>query len=82
MLVFAVSAVSIPMLIDRYADFVTAMITSLRATVLNPKVMALWALLVVILTLAGFATVLFGLALTMPLLGHASWHAYRDLVDK
>jgi len=82
MLVFAVSAVSIPMLIDRDVDFVTAMITSLRATVLNPKVMALWAMLVVMLTLAGFATLLFGLALTMPLLGHASWHAYRDLVDK
>lgn len=79
-LVFAVSAVSIPMLIDRDVDFVSAMITSLRATALNPDVMLLWALLVVGLTLAGFATLLAGLALTMPLLGHASWHAYRDLV--
>ena len=81
-LVFAVSAVSIPMLIDRDVDFVTAMITSLRATVLNPDVMFLWAVLVVTLTLAGFATLLLGLVLTMPLLGHASWHAYQDLVEK
>ena len=81
-LVFAVSAVSIPVLIDRDVDFVTAMITSLRATVLNPDVMFLWAVLVVTLTLAGFATLLLGLVLTMPLLGHASWHAYQDLVEK
>lgn len=81
-LVFAVSAVSIPMLIDRDVDFVTAMITSLRATVLNPDVMFLWAVLVVALTLAGFATLLLGLVITMPLLGHASWHAYQDLVEK
>lgn len=81
LLVFAVSAVSIPMLIDRDVDFVTAMITSLRAVVLNLDVMLLWAALVVTLTLIGFATLLFGLVITMPLLGHASWHAYRDLVE-
>jgi uncharacterized membrane protein len=81
LLVFAVSAVSIPMLIDRDVDFVTAMMTSLRAVVLNLDVMLLWAALVVALTLIGFATLLFGLVITMPLLGHASWHAYRDLVE-
>lgn len=43
--------------------------------------MLLWAALVVTLTLIGFATLLFGLVITMPLLGHASWHAYRDLVE-
>lgn len=81
LLVFAVSAVSIPMLIDRDVDFVTAMITSMRAVVLNLDVMLLWAAWVVALTLIGFATLLFGLVITMPLLGHASWHAYRDLVE-
>lgn len=81
LLVFSISAVSIPMLIDRDVDFVTAMITSLRAVVLNLDVMLLWAALVVSLTLIGFATLLFGLVITMPLLGHASWHAYRDLVE-
>jgi uncharacterized membrane protein len=81
LLVFAVSAVSIPMLIDRDVDFVTAMITSLRAVVLNLDVMLLWAGWVVALSLIGFGTMLFGLVITMPLLGHASWHAYCDLVE-
>ncbi len=81
MLVFSVSAVSIPMLVDRDVDFVTAMITSLRAVLSNAKVMLLWATIVVALTMAGFATLLFGLVVFMPLLGHASWHAYRDLVE-
>ncbi len=81
LLVFAVSAVSIPMLVDREVDFVTAMITSLRAVARNPAPLLLWAALVAVLTLAGFATLLFGLVILMPLLGHASWHAYRDLVE-
>ncbi|WP_301100295.1 DUF2189 domain-containing protein [Propionivibrio sp.] len=80
-LVFAISVVSIPMLIDRDVDFVTAMMTSLRSVAQNPASMLLWAALVVLLTLAGFATLLFGLIVLMPLLGHASWHAYRDLVE-
>ena len=79
-LVFSVSAVSIPMLIDRDVDFVTAMMTSLRSVTLNPAVMLKWAALVVALTLIGFVSLLFGLVILMPLLGHASWHAYRDLV--
>ena len=81
LLVFAVSAVSIPLLVDRPVDVVTAMITSLRAVVNSPGALLLWAALVAILTLAGFVTLLFGLVVFMPLLGHASWHAYRDLVE-
>ena len=81
LLVFSVSAVSIPMLIDRQVDFVTAMMTSVRAVAHNPLPMLLWAGLIVLLTLLGFATLLFGLIVLMPLLGHASWHAYRDLVE-
>ncbi|MBA3997699.1 MAG: hypothetical protein C0466_11080 [Candidatus Accumulibacter sp.] len=80
LLVFAISAVSVPMLLDRDADFVTAMMTSLRAVGLNLETMVLWAALIVVLTLLGFATLLFGLVVLMPLIGHASWHAYRDLV--
>lgn len=79
-LVFAVTAVSIPMLIGRDVDFVTAMMSSLRAVAANFGPMLLWGAIVVALTLVGFATLLFGLILLMPLLGHASWHAYRDLV--
>jgi uncharacterized membrane protein len=81
LLVFSASAVSIPMLIDRRVPAVTAMTTSLRAVVKNPGPLLLWAALVVALTLTGFATLLFGLIFLMPLLGHASWHAYRDLVE-
>jgi uncharacterized membrane protein len=80
LLVFSVSAASIPMLIDRNVDFVTAMITSVRAVARNPWPMLLWAVLIVLLTVIGFVTLLFGLIVLMPLLGHASWHAYRDLV--
>lgn len=81
LLVFALSAVSIPMLVDRQVDFVTAMMTSLRAVTSNPAPLLLWAALVVALTLIGFASLLFGLVILLPLLGHASWHAYRDLVE-
>ena len=80
LLVFAVTAISIPMLIGRDADFVTAMMTSLRAVALNFGPMLWWAAIIVVLTLIGFVTLLVGLILVMPLVGHASWHAYRELV--
>jgi uncharacterized membrane protein len=81
LLVFAISAVSVPMLVDRDGDFLTAVMTSLRAVSTNLEAMVLWAALIVGLTLIGFATLLFGLIILMPLIGHAStWHAYRDLV--
>ncbi len=81
LLVFALGAVSVPMLLDRNGDFVTAMMASLRAVLANPAPMLLWAAIIVGLTLTGFATLLFGLIVLMPLIGHASWHAYRDLVE-
>lgn len=79
--VFMLSVVSVPMLIDRDSDFVTAAVTSLRAFIANPLPLLVWAGIIVALTLLGFATLLFGLIVLMPLLGHASWHAYRDLVE-
>lgn len=79
--VFALSVVSVPMMVDRDCDPATAMACSLRAVLVNPAPLALWAVLIVILTLTGFATLLFGLIVLMPMLGHASWHAYRDLVE-
>ena len=78
--VFSISAISVPMLLDRDVDFVTAMITSLRAVSRNLETMVLWGGIIVILTLIGFATLLFGLIVLMPLIGHATWHAYCDLV--
>lgn len=79
--VFALGVVSVPMLLDRDVDVATAMLTSLRAVAHNPVPLLLWAMLIVTLTLIGFATLLFGLVVLMPILGHASWHAYRDLVE-
>lgn len=77
---FAISAVSIPMLIDREVDVVTAIVASVVAVIRHRKAMALWAGLIVVFTAAGLATMFIGLALVVPLIGHATWHAYRDLV--
>lgn len=78
---FAASAFSLPMLIDRRVDSVTAVVTSINAVLRNKLVMLLWAALIVASVAIGFATAFIGLIVTMPLIGHASWHAYRDAVD-
>lgn len=79
--VFSLAVVAVPMMLDRQTDVVTAMATSLRATLANPLPLLVWAAVIVTLTVLGFATLLFGLVVIMPILGHASWHAYRDLVE-
>jgi uncharacterized membrane protein len=78
MAVFAVTAVSVPMLLDRRVDAVTAARASIMAVLRNPKPMALWAALIVVLIGAGIATLLVGLVIAFPLIGHATWHAYRQ----
>jgi uncharacterized membrane protein len=77
---FALSAVSAPMIFDRGMDTRTAILTSLKAVAANPVPMAVWAVLIAVLTAIGFVTLLLGLVIVLPLLGHATWHAYRDLV--
>ncbi len=79
--VFAVSVVSIPMMLNRKTDLITAVLTSLAAVRANPAPMLLWAALIVIFTGIGLLTFYLGLALALPLIGHATWHAYRDLVE-
>lgn len=79
-LVFAVSVVSVPMMLDRNNDAVSAAILSVQVLGKNPGPMALWALLIVVLTVIGFATAFVGLVVVMPVIGHATWHAYRDCV--
>lgn len=81
LLAFVLSAVSAPMLFDREVRTGYAVLTSLKAIDANPVAMTLWAVLIAALTAIGFASFLFGLALILPLLGHATWHAYRELVD-
>ena len=79
-LVFAISAISVPLLTARRIDAVTAISTSLAAVVLNPKPMALWAALIAGFMAFGLATLFVGLVIAFPLIGHATWHAFRDLV--
>ncbi|MBM3580764.1 MAG: DUF2189 domain-containing protein [Alphaproteobacteria bacterium] len=67
--------------LDRPVDVVTAILVSARAVRVNWRVMFGWAALIVLLTGAGFVTLFLGLAVVMPLLGHASWHAYRDVIE-
>jgi uncharacterized membrane protein len=81
-LAFGLSAISIPLLLDRpRAHVVTAITASFRAVFESPATMAFWAVLVVLFVGAGLVTFYVGLIVTLPLIGHASWHAYRDLVE-
>lgn len=79
--IFASSVVSMPLLLDRKVSLPQAVLTSWLVILQNPIAMALWAALIVVFTLLGLASLLLGLVFVMPMLGHASWHAYRDLVD-
>jgi uncharacterized membrane protein len=79
-LAFAIGVTAFPMLLDRDVGTATAIATSVRATIVNWRVMTGWAALIVMFTAAGIVTGCLGLVITMPLIGHASWHAYRDLV--
>lgn len=79
-LAFTFSVVSLPLMLDRKADIVQAVVISAVAVITNARVMVVWAALIVVFTLAGLATFYVGLAVTLPLIGHASWHAYRSLI--
>jgi uncharacterized membrane protein len=78
--VFVLSVVAVPLIIDRHATASEAMWASVKATVRNIPAMIVWAALIVALTALGFVTLLIGMIVVAPLLGHATWHAYRDLV--
>lgn len=80
LLVFACSVVTAPLILDREVDFTTALQTSLRVFAANLEVMLLWAAVIAALVLVSFATLMVGLVFMMPILGHATWHAYRELV--
>ncbi len=80
--VFAVSVVTVPMIIDRHASAGQAIHASLRVVRRNPAAMVIWAALILVLTGIGFATLLVGMTVLIPLLGHATWRAYRDLLAR
>jgi uncharacterized membrane protein len=80
-LVFALSVVTIPMIVERHVNASTAMRMSLRVTLRDFPVMLVWAALIVGLIFIGFATGLLAMVVIFPLLGHATWRAYKELVD-
>jgi uncharacterized membrane protein len=79
--VFCLGAFSIPMIMDRDVDAITAIITSINAVLKNKAVMIVWGLLIVLLIGIGIATLFVGFAILLPIVGHASWHAYREVID-
>ena len=80
LILFSLTVVSFPLLLDRDVDFVTAMITSVRAVVANPGPLIGWAFVVVVLLIISALPVFLGLLVTLPVLGHATWHLYRRVV--
>ena len=79
--VLAISVVAFPLLLDRPASAATAVAISIRAVTSNLMVMAVWGLTVVVLLAAGAIVFLIGLAVVLPVLGHATWHLYRKVVE-
>ncbi|MBM3386221.1 MAG: DUF2189 domain-containing protein [Betaproteobacteria bacterium] len=78
---FASSVVAVPMLLDRRVTVLEAVLTSWKAVLTHPSTMALWGFLLIVFSVLGVFSLFLGLIVIVPLLGHASWHAYRALVD-
>ena len=79
--VFSLTVVSFPLLLDRDVDFVTAMMTSMRAVKMNPIQMLAWAAGIALMMLFSFATLFLGLFMILPVVGHATWHLYRRVIE-
>ncbi len=82
MLLYMISVLSIPMLLDRELDFVTAMIASFSYVRDNLGVMVLWGGFVAVTTMLAMLPYFMGLLLVLPILGHASWHLYRQITGE
>lgn len=79
-LLFCLTVVSLPMLLDREVDFVTAMLTSFALVRENPRIMLSWGALIAICLFLGMLPAFLGLLVVLPLFGHASWHLYRRAI--
>lgn len=77
---FSIRVISVPLITDKKVDVVTAMITSVKTVTANPCVMLSWAFILATLVFLGFIFFFVGLAITLPIAGHASWHTYRELI--
>jgi uncharacterized membrane protein len=82
LLVLMISVVSFPLLLDRDVGIFTAMATSIRVVLANPGVMATWGLIIAASLVIGAIPLLFGLAIVLPVLGHATWHLYRKVLPR
>jgi uncharacterized membrane protein len=80
-IVFSASAFSLPMIMDRKVDSISAVVTSVNAVLRNKQPMFVWACLIGLSVVLGFATAFVGFAVLLPLIGHATWHAYEDTID-
>ncbi len=80
-LALCVSVVSFPLMLDRHATAIDAIQTSVRAVMKNPLPMAVWGLIVAVLLVIGSLPFFVGLAVVLPVLGHATWHLYRKVVE-
>lgn len=80
LIVFALTAISCPMMLDRDVDIVTAMITSIKAITQSPIVMLAWGIFVIVAILLSALPAFIGLIFVLPILGHATWHLYRKVV--
>ena len=80
LILFSLTVVSFPLLLDRDVDFVTAMVTSVRAVVKSPVPMIGWAAVIVVLLAVSAIPYFLGLVVTLPVLGHATWHLYRRII--
>jgi uncharacterized membrane protein len=80
--VFTLSVVSFPLLLDRNVGVMTAVITSVRAVIANPTTMAVWAFIVAGALVIGSLPLFVGLAVVLPVLGHSTWHLYRKVVKR
>jgi uncharacterized membrane protein len=80
-MVLSLSVVSFPMLLDRNVGVMTAVDTSVRAVLANPVTMAMWGFIVAGILLIGTLPFFVGLAVSLPVLGHATWHLYRKVVE-
>lgn len=81
MVMFMASAFALPMMLDRRCDTVTAVVSSVNATLRNKPAMAVWVACIGMLVVLGMATAFVGFLVVLPVLGHAAWHGYREVID-
>lgn len=82
LVLFSVTVISLPMLLEREVDFVTAMIASVETVRVNPQVMLTWAGLIAVMVFAAMIPAFLGLLVVLPVLGHATWHLYTRALPR